>query len=612
MKFNRWTPIPHVPLTKALYKCFPLTAKRKSIRKAEIASEKLCDDALQRLSPFLLRNPAVDILDLWPGAGLWSSKINQLLKPRRHVLIEPDLSLYKPLLQPLAETNPSYELLSADIHAIADWQSILSKHFPEQGPSNRDDSGILPRNDTLLVLANLPPVGSKKDHYTPARWWSVFMEACMHQTGLHSYGSVRMIASLPISDAQQVVPRTIIERKRPALWTENVALHAFEVAAPRDPSTWTFLKGWDLAADNASRVAQRAAEQGVTTPPGRELPPIPMAPKSPDPGRLPVPYVPRPFTDWHEKVWKKITTGAPGKDGKMNPVQQRGWIQLNKENRDMYYRVRQANGIAEIDELTATLSRTAANTRKTSAALRPILKKIQAAKSRLEQGVSEVHYSVRNEVPVIVDNKRAALQTGDFDDAILHWDRRPFEPLLINPDELYPRETERSILYFEADPNPQAVQKLNQLDPPQRDAPLRLFEALSLTIGTRSLLTVAELLELIFPGRPINEIVKVIPGLAVLAAKTPKPDYDNLPKTMHGSPGAPEPLNPVACYQENLDYDLSDVRVRTLSTSTLWDIFVEYQRKGDTSLSTVQLSRLLGGTLTSFRTGELELRKRYH
>ncbi|PIG84527.1 hypothetical protein AARAC_008965 [Aspergillus arachidicola] len=588
MRLTRWTPVPHLPLTQAIYNSFPLPARRRSVRKAELASEKLCDDVLNRLSPFLLRNPAVDILDLWPGAGLWSSKINALLKPRRHVLIEPELKCYKPLLLPLTESNPSYELLSADIHDIADWQSILSKHFPEQGPSNRDDSGILPKNDTLLVLANPPAIGSKKDHYTPARWWSVFMEACMHQTGIHAYGSVRMVALLPISDAQQVIPRTIIERKRPALLTETVALHAFEVAAPKAPK--------DLMHGLLSR------EQGVTTPPGRELPPIPLAPESPDQGRIPVPYVPRPYTEWHEKVWKKITTDTPAKEGKLNATQRRVLTQLNKENRDVYKRQYQATTIGEIDELTNTLSRTAADPRESSAALEPILDKIKAAKSTLAQILSEVHYEVIKEVPAVVDNKRVALHSGNFDDAILHWDRRPFEPLLITPEELYPREAERSVLYFEADPNPPAVQKLNQLDPSQRDAPLRLFEALSLTIGTRNLMTVAEFLELIFPERPTNDIVKSIPGLAVFAAKTPKPDFDNLPKTIHGAPEAREPLDPAACYQENLDYDLSDHTV---------DIFVEYQKKGNTNISTVQLTQLLGGTLTSFRTG-WEPTKRYH
>jgi transcription factor 1 len=575
------------------------------------------DDILKRLSPYLLRKPAVDILDLWPGGGLWSSKINDLLKPRRHVLIEPDLKTFKPLLQPLAQSRPCYELLSTDIHAINDWKSLLSIYFPEQEPSDHDDRDSLPKNDTLLILANPPPTGSKKDHYTPARWWSVFMETCMRQSGLHTYGSVRMIASLPVADAQAVIPRTVAERKRPALLTENVALHAFEVAGPKDPSMWVAFKGWDVVADNASRVAQRAAEQGVTTPRGREIPPIPMAPESPDPGRLPVPYVPRTCTEFHEKLMQKINSSTlmaadsatSGKGGKRNQTRMRALIQLNKENRDAYYRQRLANKRAELDELMRTLSRSAADPNVDSTALKPILDDIETVKAAVAQETSDIHYDVLKELPTLIDDKRASLHTGNFDDAVLLWDRRPFEPLLIEPEELFPRNAERSVLYFEADSNPTSLQKVHQLPPDQRDDPFRLFEAYSLTMGTRNLITVAEFLQLIFPDRPINDIVKSIPSLAVFAAKTPKPDFDNLPKTKHG-PG--ENLDPAACYQDNLDYDLSDVRVRCLPSSTLWDIFVDYE-KSDMKLSAVQLNRLLGGTLTSFRSGEyLMPAKKYH
>ncbi|KAF7590733.1 hypothetical protein BBP40_002471 [Aspergillus hancockii] len=575
------------------------------------------DDILKRLSPYLLRKPAVDILDLWPGGGLWSSKVNDLLKPRRHVLVEPDLKTFKPLLQPLAQSRPCYELLSTDIHAINDWKSLLSTHFPEQELLNRDDSGSLPKNDTLLILANPPPTGSKKDHYTPGRWWSVFMETCMRQSGLHSYGSVRMIASLPVTDAQTVIPRTVAERKRPALLTENVALHAFEVAAPRDPSMWVTLKGWNVVADNASRVAQRAAKQGVTTPPGREIQPIPMAPESPDTGRLPVPYVPRTRTELHEKLMQKISSSTlmaddsatSGKGGKRNQIRMRALIQLNKDNRDAYHRQRLADKRAEIDELMNTLSRSAADANVDSTGLKPILDNIETAKAAVAQETSEIHYDVLKELPSLIDDKRAALHTGNFDDAVLLWDRRPFEPLLINSEELYPRSSERSVLYFEADSNPTPLRKVHQLPPSQRDDPFRLFEAYSLTMGTRNLITVAEFLQLIFPDRPTNDIVKSIPSLAAFAAKTPKTDFDTLPKTLHG-PG--EKPDPAACYQDNLNYDLSDVRVRCLPSSTLWDIFVEYE-KSDMKLSAVQLNRLLGGTLTSFRSGEyLVPTKKYH
>jgi transcription factor 1 len=66
------------------------------------------------------------------------------------------------------------------------------------------------------------------------------------------------------------------------------------------------------------------------------------------------------------------------------------------------------------------------------------------------------------------------------------------------------------------------------------------------------------------------------------------------------------------CYQENLDYRLDGVRVRSLPSSVLWDTFLEYQ-KGDLKLSAMQLNRVLGGTLTSFRSGDYLLtHKRLH
>ncbi|KAE8350440.1 hypothetical protein BDV28DRAFT_39423 [Aspergillus coremiiformis] len=612
MRPNRWTPVPHFPLTQVLTKSASL-GYRKACQNSIIVSEKLCDDILQRLSPFLLRKPAVDILDLWPAGGLWSSKINEFLNPRRHVLIEPELESFKSLLQPLAQSRSCYELVSMDLYSITDWKFLLSTYFPEQGPSSTDNSGFLPKNDTLLILANPPPTVSKRNHYNPARWWSIFMENCMHQSGLHAYGSVRMIATLPVTDAQQVLPRSMKERKRPALLTENVALHAFEVAAPTDPSLWATLKGWELVTDNVSWVAQKAAKQGITTPHGRELPPIPMAPDSPNHGKIPIPYSPRSFTELHKRLLKQINSSDQGST--RNPTRSRALTQLNKDNRDSYKRQALTDKIIEIDELTKTLSRSAADPTMDSTALKPILDKIETAQSVVAQELSDTHYEVIKETPLSVDCSRAALHTGNFDDAVLLWDRRPFEPLLIHPEEQFPRQSEKSVFYFEADSNPTALRKLSQLDLPERNGPFRLFEAYSFTMHSRTTMTVAELLETIFPGRPINDIVKAVPALAVFAAKTLKPAFDTLPKTLHGPPGATnndQKLDPVASYQENLDYDLSAIRARVLPCSTLWDIFVEYQ-KSDSKLSMVQLNRALGGTLTSFRTGEYILpEKRYH
>ncbi|PWY68570.1 S-adenosyl-L-methionine-dependent methyltransferase [Aspergillus sclerotioniger CBS 115572] len=594
------------PLAKSIAKCFPGHLKRRNTRKPDIVSEELCDHTLQRLSPFLLRNRPLDILDLWPGAGLWSSKLNRLLQPRNHVLLEPELELFRPLLDPLAQSHPSYKLLSMDIFPINDWKTVLTEHFPEQGPDNCSHTGVLPQNDTLLVLANMPSTTSDKDHFTAGRWLQMFMETCMQQTGLHSYGSVRLLATLPSNEAQAVLPRYVVDRRRVALWTENVALHAFEVAAPPDEKFWVNHKGFNVATKNAARVAERTAEMNISTPPGREVAPLLPAPESPDPGRKPVPYTPRIRTALHDRFWddiqalEKIPRSSPEyADAKKK--RNRAQTRLNRDNRQSYFLQQMVDQSREIDAQYDALSRAAADPNTDSSELEPILDKITALRTAITDETQENYHDHLRQFPHIYDSYRASLRGyGNFDDALLAWDRRPFEPLQIQPGEFYPQGIDRTIIYFEANPNSPAIQKIHTLAPSERSDAMRLFENLTLSLGRgREALSAAEVFQLIFPGRCTNDIVKSIPSLAEYATKTPKPDFDTLPKTVHGEGDAPDPT---ISFQENLDYDLSDVRVHILSTSTIWDICIEYQRSG-VPLSSVQLNRVFGGTLTSYKMG---------
>ena len=108
------------------------------------------DDVLKRVSPYLRRNPPVDILDLWPGGGFLSSKVNTLLEPRRHLLVEPNINFHG-LLTPLVESKPCYKLVQEHIYGKCDWVDFFATHFPQQGPGNRESSGVIPKNDTLPV-----------------------------------------------------------------------------------------------------------------------------------------------------------------------------------------------------------------------------------------------------------------------------------------------------------------------------------------------------------------------------------------------------------------------------------------------------------------------------
>ncbi|KAL5337312.1 hypothetical protein BJX70DRAFT_399780 [Aspergillus crustosus] len=616
MKSKRWTVAAEYPITEILSKC--LTPKlNTNITKAHIVSDKLCGDIVQRLSPYLLRNAPVDIIDLWPGPGVFSSKINDFLKPRRHVLIEPNLNAFKPLLEPLVKSHSSYKLASLDLNAVRDWQDLLAEHFPEQGPSNADKNGVLPRNDTLLVIAHPPPGVSTKDHFSGARFLSQFMASCIRQSGLHAYGSVRLLASMSAQDRSSIFPRAIHNRVRPSLVMESIPLHAFEVAATEDDTRgqWGPLKYWGTIMGSAARVAERTAEKDVVIPDGRAQPSPEPAPEAPEPGRKPAPYTPRMKTAQNEKyleMFRNFDKANPDSPdyAEVKKKRDRALIQLNQENRQVHHRYTFVAKLFEIDELNKSISRLAAQEQTTLVELRRIAKRIEDRRKNYEKEISTVHYDTTRALPHLLDDTRAASYTGSYDDAVLLWDRRPFEPLLIHPNELYPLEHPRTLLYIEANPNAPAIRRLQSLTHTQQVHATHLFDAFTHSLTTNNVVPVDHFLDLIFPDRAMNDIVKAIPSLAKYAMKRPKSSFNDLPKTLHYHPEdlpTPESVpDPICCYQENLNYHFNHVNTRILSADTIWAIAVEYARDGGDQ-SVIQLTRLFGGTVTGALTRDFIL-----
>lgn len=552
----------------------------------------------------------MDIIDLWPGSGLWSSKVNDFLQPRRHLLVEPDKRGFGRFLRHLVTTKPCYHYLN--LNPYRDSQEI-NKYVLEPDPSGCDRTGALAKNNTLLILANMPINASKKDHFKPAQWWSTFLESCLGTSGLNSYGAVRVIAMLPSFDARTVIPRAVYDRKRAAILSESLASHMFEVAATHDPASWSTYTGWDLTLDGAAHVAKKSAENNVAIPTGREPPLIPMAPKSPDQGYIPCPYVPRVRTSIHDKLMAQINAVEATYDATAKGLRGRALSKLNFENRGAFELNRQVDAHIVIDELVKRLSRDAADPHLDFKALKPLADKIEELKAAwLDEANRQRDASLRI-IESRIDSKRCAVHSNDFDKSLLMWDRRPFEPLTIHDHEHYPGTSKQSIIYFEADANALGVKKLNDANPYNRVSILRTFNAICFTFGSRRDITLGELLHILFPNLSTNDVVKAIPGLATFAFKRLKPDFDNLPKTVHAGPGgqeSSEPRDPVQCFQENLDYDLSYVRLRVLSASTLWDIAVEYE-KNPNKLEMAQLSHALGGTITEYRAGMVD-RRRIH
>jgi transcription factor 1 len=571
-------------------------------------------DVLQRVSPYLNKASPIDILDLWPNAGLLSSTIHNYLRPRRHLLVEPDLACYKPWLQRLVDSDPSYKLISEEIYTRRDWAEVFEAHLPEQVSSHQKQIAgqSLPRNDTLLILASPPVPAQKADHYTPQRWWSAMMESCMQQRGVHKYGSVRILASLPPGEVEGILPRTVAERRRPALLTETVASRAFEVAGCyEEEDSWVTIKPLEVTLKGRERVAERASVHQVVVPAGREAPPLKLAPVSLKHDRSEVPHSPRIFTGRHQTLLDDIEAGNQG-DPKTpitkspaKTARQKAQMALHKENAISHSRHELARLEIEVDQASQTLSRAAADPTKTTEELEQLDHHIGARKTALTDQLASLHHRLYKSWDRLVDDYRTMNASNNFDESVLLYDRRPSEPLLIDRFELFPREP-RTIVYFEPDANPEFLNKLSHLSKEQRQHIEGLFEALSSVFGPRNHITVGELLKILFLERPSNDIIKAVPTLAPFAIKRLKPGHGAVPL-------ADPTVDSNTVFQENLNYDVSDVRLRCIPSGVMWDILLEYQKHAP-DITAIQFSRMIGGTLTSFRAGRnlMVVPKRMH
>ncbi|KAJ5161124.1 hypothetical protein N7492_006516 [Penicillium capsulatum] len=556
------------------------------------------DDIFQRLSPYLGRNAPVDVLDLWPATGQLSAKIHEYLRPRRHVLIEPNLERWGVFLHPLVAGKPGMEVQSWDPYTYEHWGSFLQEHFPEQRVPDIQNAVALPKNDTLLVLAQPMVSTNTQSHITPGRWWSAMMQDCMRQIGLHQYGSVRILATLTGNEAQAVLPRSTGDVTRISALTESVGLHTFEVAKPYEEEDWPALQMWSTLCAKQDRVAERTAAQQIVVPSGREAPRLKLAPARPNKDDFSPPRV---YFKKHDQMMADMVAGESfdKKDTSEEAVQARKLARataakFHLENRRCEAREHLAQQHLDLDERMRALARAAANPRVTASELAQLNDEVVRLKNAIPHEFTKFHFRVYRSYQRLLDDARIASFSKNYDNSILAWDRRPFEPLAIHEGEQYPH-VPRTLVYFEADENSPVMEKLRGLSFEKRQEAIEFFDSLSFVLRSKETKTVAELAEDIFPGRSANDLVQTIPSLARWAWKQLKPGSGPLPLP-------DETLDPTECYQANLEYDLSDTRLHGIPTTVLWDIVLEYQRVA-MDLSQLQFSRLIGGTVTDYRAG---------
>ena len=240
----------------------------------------LSDDVIQRLAPSLAQHVGCTIIDINPGIGLWSSKLHDYLKPRNHILMEPQQNNYLPFLQPLLDAPGSR-------YCLKDWpdsQSWQPKRYIEEGllHDTKGYGGPLPTNEepnnSILLIANLAGQSHKMREHSRAAISAHlkaidFSHDVRHKTGFQHYGPTRMLMWLSEKDKRPLLPRTVGYRGKLSIYMEaNVVLE--EIVGSRRKSAVRIRREDALEDESSKQVATRMQEEGMKIPLDRQSRPI--------------------------------------------------------------------------------------------------------------------------------------------------------------------------------------------------------------------------------------------------------------------------------------------------------------------------------------------------
>lgn len=266
--------------------------KYKIYSRTEIVSEKLCDDILTYLSPTLKPYRGCTILDVHPGACLWSRKLHEFLKPRCHILMEPDDLYTKEFIKPLlSKRNSKYRHCKLPFVHDDSWSYIHPyaqaldavrgpgmRNIPTLSTSLRDydDPRLRLIDANILMTGNLARVYQKKN---PIHIIHKELQSALDNTGLHRNGLVRQLWWIPdnFKNRSALVPQVLTGRNSGTVMTA-IAADVSQVVGV-DPSTNSAgvsssthrVRNSLLDAENRRQVNARAHVAGIWAPGERKL-----------------------------------------------------------------------------------------------------------------------------------------------------------------------------------------------------------------------------------------------------------------------------------------------------------------------------------------------------
>ncbi|KPM41064.1 hypothetical protein AK830_g5473 [Neonectria ditissima] len=383
------------------------------------------DDIMKYLAPSLQRHHGCDLVDINPGAGVWSRKLHEVVQPRRHIMMEKDAGLYAPLLADLT-ARPNVTLIPESGIVWEHLTEMVRTHLGHQvSPSRAVPGSPAPepqRNDTLLVSVNLAMYPPKPFQFFECVSTMVvyqFMSSIRTASLFQRYGLVRMLIWINDDGKRKLLPRSIVRRKRSAFEADLACEWIHEVAGKdAEVESRTELRDEWINMESGYETLRRMHAAGITPPPGRET-----------------------------ATYRNLTAN-PGLSGKRLAGVERP--RLERPFRQELEHVEAAYRSAPTDELLARLKKLRfrekydmedstiylelLRDRDALQQLSPDSPEYIAGVAAWTERIQSLKKNTRKELIMVHDNYHIFRQ----DPPQLLWDQRPYEPLAVRADDFFP------------------------------------------------------------------------------------------------------------------------------------------------------------------------------
>lgn len=332
---------------------------------------------------------------------------------------------YRPFMDQLVKKRPNIEIIPRSGLVWSSLRETLEEKLdPARHPPVQPDQEEIPRNDALLVTANLSTFPKKRVYIFDCLSKMVlyqFMNSIRTSSLFQRYGSVRMLLWINDEEKLNVLPRTLTLRKRTAFEAELYCDYIHEVAGYDDPvKSPIHLRDEWQDVESAARAFQHMLDNDVVTPTGRKTALLAR------------------IMDNRSLMGKKLT-------GVRTPLLLRPFTKelasLEDEEEDAEESTSRLKSLRIRDRFTTKVNEAyleLLQLRDKGLGMDPKSPEFAEVERDFAERLSNFRKNQLQEFGSVRDSYHAFRCQGAGNPPALMWDRRTYEPLAIKPSEFYP------------------------------------------------------------------------------------------------------------------------------------------------------------------------------